>query len=201
MSSSVYEELLAAAQTQNFSPRGPEEPVEDYLGRLIRVVHLVPDPVWEKLSEAAQTWYNAAAKLSNGGGVVGNCPGYEDAPAEAGTAAPEPSPEPAKAKDPARASKPSRASKQQKLPEPIPDPDVPGEAKAARLGGISKAARELIILHPEWTTAELRDQLVLDGWDGAQLKVSTLATLRTDTLAIIHLVKVLGFWRESEQAA
>lgn len=200
MGDSIYAELLAAVNTVAFPPRNVGESVSDYLGRLVRTVHTVSDEAWAKLTEPCQAWFNEAAAKINAGGLLLECPGFTDEPV---TVALDPkekvpaAPKKTKEEKDAEAAQAKADKAASKAKEKADKEAAKKAAKPERARGVSEALRELIIRNQGWTTEQLKQQLILDGWVEEQLKVGTLSTLRTDTLSTIKIIKLLGHWTDT----
>lgn len=69
--------------------------------------------------------------------------------------------------------------------------------KKGKAPSISAAVRRIVIKNPAVTAAEVSQKLIDNGWDAADVekRTSTIATLRTDALAIIAIAKEEGCWR------
>jgi hypothetical protein len=75
----VYQELVAAAETTDFAPKSRSESKELYLARLTKAVYKADKTVWESLTEPAQRWYIESARRINARLPVESCPGYDEA--------------------------------------------------------------------------------------------------------------------------
>ncbi len=68
--------------------------------------------------------------------------------------------------------------------------------KKQNVPSISSAVRRLVVTAPQLTLSEISARLVKDGWNPEEIerRKSTIATLRTDTLAILTIAREEG-WR------
>src|SRR5712691_1187185 len=101
----------------------------------------------------------------------------------------------------------AKASKPEQTAEPVAAPVVaipaPEPAKKAtpapkeKKPSISAVTRKLVILNETKTVDEISQMLIADGWDKDDVasRKSTIATLRTDALAIIGIAKEVGCWK------
>jgi hypothetical protein len=83
-------------------------------------------------------------------------------------------------------------------PPPASTPEKAKETpKKEKAPSISAAVRRIIIKNPAVTVAEVSQRLIDNGWDAADVekRTSTIATLRTDALAIIAIAKEEGCWK------
>jgi hypothetical protein len=72
--------------------------------------------------------------------------------------------------------------------------ETPKKEKAPSISG---AVRRIVVKNPSVTAAEVSQRLIDNGWDAADVekRTSTIATLRTDALAIIAIAKEEGCWK------
>lgn len=75
----VYEELVAAAETTDFAPKSAGESKSAYLTRLMRAIYKLERADWFRLSQPARQWYEESARRFNARQPVEECPGYDDA--------------------------------------------------------------------------------------------------------------------------
>jgi hypothetical protein len=83
-------------------------------------------------------------------------------------------------------------------PPPASTPEKAKETpKKEKAPSISAAVRRIVVNNPAVTAAEVSQKLIDNGWDAADVekRTSTIATLRTDALAIIAIVKEEGCWK------
>jgi hypothetical protein len=88
-------------------------------------------------------------------------------------------------------------------PEPVTAPPAGSMEKAKetpkkeKAPSISAAVRRIVVKNPAVTASEVSQKLIDNGWDAADVekRTSTIATLRTDALAIIAIVKEEGCWK------
>lgn len=74
----AYQELLAAAETTDFAPKGRNEKKEVYLARLMKAIYKADKAAWDALSLDAQKWYTEAARRYNARLSIEDCPGYQE---------------------------------------------------------------------------------------------------------------------------
>jgi hypothetical protein len=69
--------------------------------------------------------------------------------------------------------------------------------KKEKAPSISAEVRKIVVRRPALTNAEIAQTLIDDGWDAGDVekRMSTIATLRTDALAIIAIAKEAGLWK------
>jgi hypothetical protein len=112
----------------------------------------------------------------------------EQAPVETAPKAAEKasSPAAAEATDTA-ATVPAPAQEKEKTPAP----------KKEKAPSISASVRRIMVRRPQLTAAEVSQALIDEGWDAGDVekRASTIATLRTDALAIIAIAKEEGCWK------
>ena len=87
-------------------------------------------------------------------------------------------------------------------PEPVTPPPASTEKaketpKKEKAPSISAAVRLIVVKNPAVTAAEVSQKLIDNGWDASDVekRTSTIATLRTDALAIIAIAKEAGCWK------
>jgi hypothetical protein len=88
-------------------------------------------------------------------------------------------------------------------PAPVTPPPAASTEKAKetpkkeKAPSISAAVRRIIVKNPAVTATEVSQKLIDNGWDAADIgkRTSTIATLRTDALAIIAIAKEEGCWK------
>jgi hypothetical protein len=90
---------------------------------------------------------------------------------------------------PAPVTPPPSASTPEKAKETTP--------KKEKAPSISAAVRRIVVKNPAVTAAEVSQRLIDNGWDASDVekRTSTIATLRTDALAIIAIAKEEGCWK------
>lgn len=78
--------------------------------------------------------------------------------------------------------------------EPTQKNETPKKEKAS---SISATVRRLVVKNPALTADEVSQKLIDGGWDAGDVekRKSTIATLRTDALAIIAIAKDEGCWK------
>jgi len=100
---------------------------------------------------------------------------------------------------------PEKASKPQTAPAPsvvatarTSEPTPTQKEKKVKTPSISAATRKLVILNQDKTVDEIAAMLIAGGWDAKDVekRKSTIATLRTDALAIIGIAKEEGCWKQ-----
>jgi len=69
--------------------------------------------------------------------------------------------------------------------------------KKEKAPSISAAVRRIVVKNPAVTATEVSQKLIDSGWDSSDVekRTSTIATLRTDALAIIAIAKEEGCWK------
>ncbi len=69
--------------------------------------------------------------------------------------------------------------------------------KKEKAPSISAAVRRIVVKNSAVTAAEVSQKLIDNGWDAGDVekRTSTIATLRTDALAIIAIAKEEGCWK------
>jgi hypothetical protein len=79
--------------------------------------------------------------------------------------------------------------------EAAPSTAAPKKEKAP---SISASVRRIVVRRPQLTSDEVSKTLVEEGWDvkDVEKRKSTIATLRTDALAIIGIAKEEGCWKQ-----
>lgn len=86
-------------------------------------------------------------------------------------------------------------------PTPVTHPASTEKAKETpkkeKAPSISAAVRRIVVKNPAVTASEVSQKLIDNGWDAADVekRTSTIATLRTDALAIIAIAKEEGCWK------
>lgn len=83
-------------------------------------------------------------------------------------------------------------------PPPAAETAKPKETpKKEKAPSISATVRRLVVKNPALTADELSQKLIDGGWDAGDVekRKSTIATLRTDALAIIAIAKDEGCWK------
>jgi hypothetical protein len=95
------------------------------------------------------------------------------------------------------------------VPPAVTEPPAPASTEAAKpktkepapkkdkAPSISAEVRKIVVRRPALTNAEIAQTLIDDGWDAGDVekRMSTIATLRTDALAIIAIAKEAGLWK------
>lgn len=111
---------------------------------------------------------------------------------------PKPNSTPVDNKQPETAPAPAPAS-QPVTPAPVTAPpaastDTPKDEKP-KAPSISTVVRKLVINNPDKSVDEVSQLLIDSGWDAADVekRKSTIATLRTDALAILKIAKECGW--------
>jgi hypothetical protein len=77
---------------------------------------------------------------------------------------------------------------------PVVSAEKPKDEKP-KAPSISVVVRKLVILNPDKSVDEVSQLLIDSGWDAADVekRKSTIATLRTDALAILKIAKECGW--------
>jgi len=97
-------------------------------------------------------------------------------------------------KKPTPATKAASTPKQEPAPTPAPEPTAAAApAPAPKPLALTGIYRKAIILHPE---RSLKDHEAALKAEGVEIRVSTLSTIRSDTLNTIAILKSLGKWKE-----
>ena len=89
------------------------------------------------------------------------------------------------------------------IPESVTPPPAASTEKAKetpkkeKAPSISAAVRRIVVKNSAVTAAEVSQRLIDNGWDASDVekRTSTIATLRTDALAIIAIAKEEGCWK------
>lgn len=175
----TYDEIILAT---GFA-KANGEPREQYLKALAEKLGAVPDETWNGLSKKTQQWYNDAASALNSNTPAPPLEGFDEGAVVATPAADAPAGE-AKVSTPTE-KKTAAAKPTTKKAE--------GDAQGKLIKGISETVREMVIRHPEWTNEDIQAELLKLGWEKEKAKMSSITTLRADTLNILRIVKNLGW--------
>lgn len=78
-----------------------------------------------------------------------------------------------------------------------PNPNTPEIVTVERKSApsVSASVRRIVVSEPQLALAEINSRLVNDGWAPEEIehRKSTIATLRTDTLAILAIAREQGW--------
>jgi hypothetical protein len=187
----IYSELLAVAGTE-FLPQADGEPDGHYLRRLVLAVSKASDSDWERLSKEAQDWYNAQAKRVKAHQDPEECPGFispiVDAVIDAGWPT---GPELPKASSNDVAHQDSQATVVQEFDTVIKDAFNPYASEPKHTA--TDAVRAVVMQHQDWNQSQIAAELEAKG---QTVRLGTIATVRSMTLATIAVAKGLGKWVE-----
>lgn len=166
----IFEELLVAAQAvePTFPDRAVGEPEQDYMKRLLTAVAATPDEVWNKISPAAGDWFNTAVAEVNKNLPCPPCPGYQTDITE--------------------------VEGGDKVVEVAKETEAPKEGPAVGAGskrGIMIRMREVAILHPDWTEAQIADALKTEGWE--KVNPDTAWVCREEVKNVLRAAGNLGY--------
>lgn len=200
------------------------EKVTEFLTRIVRVIgNKIPDAAWDALSEKAQAWHIEASRIVNEGGEVSEVEGYDHADGAADSAEKD---EPAKSpKSPAKkaatkkaeekpvkvvekpaktATKKVATKKEEKPVKAVKEAPAPKPEKKAAVVPIKKEQkpsmmhdiREIMIVHSDYNTNDLRAALVKLGWDNEKIKQNILSVSCGDAKNLIKRARELGYWND-----
>lgn len=195
----VYESLLKAAQTVNFSKQKIDQTDDEYLTALVRAIQTISDAEWAKLPKDAQEWYNKAATNVNQAqddkprprqenpllGFVG-----KDEIEEVKQVT-----EPNKGLTATELLSKSRASRFQAS---VPNPTAPKSERGKKGKGYMDAVRKTVLVHPDWTSRQIYDYLKGNGFP--EVKLDTISVDGGNVRRVIELAKEMGLWKQDEPA-
>lgn len=172
----IHEELVNAASTAGFTGRKPGQSRDEYAKELISTVGLKVDAkVWDTLSQEAQTYYNLAGEAMNTDKPIPPIPGFDDQ--EVAVQAP--------ASDETRA-----AAVPIKVPETRISSSGPNQANTPKpkeeKKSVTNSTRSIVVAHMDWNNEQIKVELVKQGYAEAELKPSSISTIRTDALNTLN---------------
>lgn len=188
----AFQEILdtARAMDAKFAPQHAKEDNQTFFKRVIRLLADINDAAWEALSLPAQEWYNEAADALTNNKAIPDCPGFtaaapaEDAkPKRTGAQALMEHNAKRKAEKEAAIARGEAPPKQERKP---------AEPKEPRGDGVTMKIRLEVIADPAATLDTLNKRLIEKG--STDVKASTLATIRGDTLSVLEAIKRIHGW-------
>ena len=190
----IYQEILDAIRKDNpgFDGKLPNEDTQTYLRRiLVAITTVVPDSIWNTLSDEAQAWVSDSTNIINEDKPCPDCPGYEDTPVQEQDNAQETATESVE-EAPAKEDK-AKDAKVKEPAAPKAAPEKKEEKAADPRRGFMRRARQLCILHPESKVKDIKDLLASekDAWKG--LPDTTISTCYYEVMQVLSAAKDLGY--------
>jgi hypothetical protein len=204
----VFEEILATTKNGNGgTDQTPFQGDQAYILSLATCISKCPLEQWKALSTAASDWYNLCVRSINGSQLLPLPEGFVsihgNAPSDAADVATAGLTVNSSASGRIQSSKPNQAN----TPKTKTDTALPPVKKVEQIGelkgtaekrsknsGILNAIRKAVILHPDWTTKQIHQSLVENGFPDTKLDI--VAVNAGDIRRTIAVVKELGFWYE-----
>lgn len=189
----IHEELLNAAKTAGFEGRKPGQSRDEYIKELVLIVGLKVDAkVWDGLSQEAQTYYNLAGEAINtwvgqthnpanpAEKAIPHLPGLDDAeaPAATTTAAAEPVHH--------APAVPIKGPETGRVSAAAPNPANTPKAATGEKKSVTNTTRSIVVAHMDWNNDQIKAELVKQGYAEADLKISSISTIRTDALNTLN---------------
>lgn len=169
---SFYDEFKIALETINHPPQGIQTREEYLVGVLTAIGKEIDDKTWDKLSAGAQHWYLKAADACNSDLPIPSLPGFDQMNGETTEVKPvhiTNNGTSAKAVTPAKKERPPKSN--------------------------SSLTRQIVIQHMDWSNEQIKAELLRVGVDEMSLKISSISTVRTDSLATLKEALELG-WKK-----
>lgn len=177
----MYEDLLRIAGA--LPVLKPGDDVQKHLVALTNAVFGAPEADWNSLQPASGQWYNDASASINAGTPIVPPVGFPEQPAAPAAAA---------------TSKPAKAPKAPKEPKPPKEKKVkPPKEPKKESTGISACIREDAILHGDWKPEAIKQDLLKRGFTEAEIKIGTVASIQSDVVRTVRMIKRLGLWNEA----
>lgn len=189
----IFDNLLSVAATKGVGVQEAGESDDAYIRRILKAVHSVDDPLWNKLPIKAQQWFNEAATAASTAHPLPPCPGFVGRDQVQKTVETVTPPKGLPAKEAIKTQKPAK-------PAVVKPPLATEPPKRKReITGVMDALRRTVILHPDWSSRQIYDFLRLNGYPNA--KIDTISVDGGNIKRVIELAKQMGFWIDKDADA
>lgn len=161
--------FFECVRSQGFGKQREDQTDEQYIYEFCAAIAVIPEDVWALLPMAAHEWYsNTAARIN----IKEE---YETWPKCEGFVSIHP---------PVVIIQPTIGGKRGKRVAP----------KDSKYVGVTREARKITMLHPDWTSRVIHKYLDASGYSG--VKYELISVICSECRAFILLAKDLGMWRK-----